>query len=427
MNRVAFLLVVGALVNPSIGAAQTIDRVEDFRAIANKIIVESKVFPLMRGAVEGQSSPEPTVTLLATNDGAVAKARFGYLLTDLVSLDATVSGPVAGGTAQLVSQKGLGAGVAADGTLRLVLSRTQHSQPVTAGMAAPAAPSVISNRHMTTEFSFDALVAAALDVATGIRAAGGPALARNAARGAPVVELFQQSPAVGSSAQSPQAAAAQLNDERGREAFADAFRLLANDMEAWQVDRAVVLSFTGGISRPSFTVAENAQFKSVTKTARTGEVSLGIITSARRDKLTRGYYVGGTITAGQAFNATARNTCLPVAVSGATQCRNAVLSDPTPTDIESYQADLRYFFSNLKFAVGFRPSYDRKAGADEKWSIEVPLMFLQNSKDLQSALADDKAGLTGGVTLGIKDTPDGPAFVAMFSVGSVFKLPGLPR
>ena len=95
--------------------------------------------------------------------------------------------------------------------------------------------------------------------------------------------------------------------------------------------------------------------------------------------------------------------------------------------IELYQGDFRYFFSGLKFAVGFRPGYNREAAENEKWSIEFPIMFLQNSKDLQSALSDDKAGLTGGVTVGVKDSLDGKSVYALFSVGSVFKLPGLPR
>jgi hypothetical protein len=54
-------------------------------------------------------------------------------------------------------------------------------------------------------------------------------------------------------------------------------------------------------------------------------------------------------------------------------------------------------------------------------------MFLQNSKDLHSALADDKAGLTGGLTVGIRDSPNGRQFTAVFSVGSLFKLPGVPQ
>jgi hypothetical protein len=428
ISRLLFVvsLLLGA---PGPGLAQTADPLETFREIGNKILVESKVFPLMRGTLEGQNSPEPIVTLLATNDGAVAKARLGYLLKDFFSLDATFSGPIAGGTGQLLTQKGIGAGVSAEGTLRVVLHRTQHSERLPSGMASPlGAPSVIANRNMTSGvFSFDDLVASALDVATGIEAAGGPELARNVARSASVAGLFENPQALGSSAAPVRAAASQLDNEKGREAFAAAFRLLANDLEAWQVDRAVVLSLGGALTRPTFTLVDGNQFRSITKDAKTGEVSFGIISSARRDKLTRGYYTGITVTAGKTYSATARNTCLPVGDAGATQCRNAIVAEPSTSEVESYQGDFRYFFSNLKFAVGIRPGYDRKAPKDEKWSVEIPLLFLQNSKDLQSALADEKAGLTGGVTVGIRDSPNGAVFSAMFSVGSIFRLPGLPR
>jgi hypothetical protein len=30
--------------------------------------------------------------------------------------------------------------------------------------------------------------------------------------------------------------------------------------------------------------------------------------------------------------------------------------------------------------VGLRPGYDRKAPEQEKWSIEVPMLFLQNQR-----------------------------------------------
>jgi hypothetical protein len=74
-----------------------------------------------------------------------------------------------------------------------------------------------------------------------------------------------------------------------------------------------------------------------------------------------------------------------------------------------------------------QPGFDQKAAEHEKYSIEIPVPFLQNSKDLQSALADGKAGLIGGVSVGVKDSPWGKAFFAFFSVGSTFKLPSLPH
>ena len=40
---------------------------------------------------------------------------------------------------------------------------------------------------------------------------------------------------------------------------------------------------------------------------------------------------------------------------------NAVLTEPAPTDEESFQGDFRYFFSGMKFAVGVRTAYDRRA------------------------------------------------------------------
>ena len=222
-------------------------------------------------------------------------------------------------------------------------------------------------------------------------------------------------------------AATRLSGERGRAAFASAFRLFANDLEGWQVDRSVVLSLGAKTVRPEFTIADGPAFRSLTRKARTADISIGYIASASRDSLTRGYYVGLNVIAGKTYSGTQRQTCLPVGESGGTQCRNALLSEPQSSDMELYQGDFRYFFSGLKFAIGLRPGYDRKAGENEKWSVEVPLMFLQNSKDLQSALEGDKAGLTGGVAVGVRDSPNGNSFFAIFSVGSVFKLPGLPH
>jgi len=272
-------------------------------------------------------------------------------------------------------------------------------------------------------FSLDQLIGAAVETAVAIQTAGGPVAVKSS--------LPSSSPmAVASTVMTPQAVAIvaqQLEGERGREAFASAFRLLANDLESWQVDRAVILSLGAKIGRPEFTLVEGSAFKNINRKTRTGEISLGVIQSMSRDKLTRGIYAGFTITAGSTYTGTQRQTCMPIDDIGVTQCRNALLAEPGKTDVELYQGELRYYFDSLRFAVGFRPGYNRTAAENEKWSIELPIMFLQNSKDLHSALTDDKAGLTGGLTVGWKDSPAGTAFYAVFSVGSLFKLPGVPQ
>jgi hypothetical protein len=424
---------------PCRGAAQSSGAVDEFRGIGQKILTESKVFPFLRSLNEGQTSPEPTVSLLATNDGTAAKARIGYLLTNIVSLDLSVSGPVSGGSAQLASHTGLGPGVSAEGALHLVLYQKDIPVPATFNRRATETASdamlnkngsgqILVARELTTpDYTIDKLVAAALNIATGIKSAGGPALAKQAARGAPLQALLANPAAVSAIQATPEELSKELDTAQGREAFATAFRLLANDMNLWKVKRSVVLSLGGTLSRPTFTVADGPEFRSVVKKAQTAEIALGLIESAQTDTLTRGYYAGLNVSTGRSFSGTARNTCLPIGQTGGTQCRNAVTKEPEPNDTELYQGDFRYFFDELKFAVGFRPGYDRKAAEHEKWSIEVPIMFLQNSKDLQSALSDAKAGLTGGVTLGVKDSPAGKSFFAVFSVGSLFKLPGLPH
>lgn len=416
--------------------AQTNNSIDPFREIGRKILTESKVFPLLRTQDDGQSSPEPSVSLLATNDGAAAKARFGYLVKDIISLDFTFTGPVSGGTAEFATHKGLGAGITAEGALRVVLYQQNVSRDAPlakrgmgrALMNTNEGAQILARRNLTSGgHDLDDLVLAALDIGTGIQAAGGPAVVKRAARSAPVETLLDNPAAKATEGVSPQTLAGELNSAQGKEAFATGFRFLANDLNLWQVKRAVVLSVGGALSRPSFTLVDGKEFRSVVKKAGTGEFSLGWIESATTDTLTRGYYAGINISAGRKFSATARNTCLPVGDAGGTQCRNAVLRDPEAAKTELYQGDFRYFFDELKFAIGFRPGYDREAQEDEKWSIEVPVMFLQNSKDLQSALSDAKAGLTGGVTFGVKDSPNGRSFFAVFSVGSLFRLPGLPH
>src|SRR5436189_518495 len=93
--RIRVVMFVMALLCPACAWAQPAT-VDDFRTLASKITTESKIFPLMRDATNEarQASPEPSLALLASNDGTTAKARFGYLVADIASLEALISGPV---------------------------------------------------------------------------------------------------------------------------------------------------------------------------------------------------------------------------------------------------------------------------------------------------------------------------------------------
>ena len=184
---------LATLLFASPAAAQN-NSVDDFREIGQKIVTESKIFPLMRTAAEGPGSPEPTVLLLATSDGTVAKARIGYLLKDYVSFDVSFSAPVSGGTGRFLTEKGLGGGVAGESSLRLVLYRKHRAVPVSSGlvggsqstMGVSSLSSTVTGQGLTSSFSFDQLISAALETAQSIHAVGGPAAARATISSAPL-------------------------------------------------------------------------------------------------------------------------------------------------------------------------------------------------------------------------------------------------
>lgn len=426
---VCCFVVASAVVGPTRAFAQGDANLEEFRRIASKVIMESKVVPFLRSNDEGQNSPEPTISLLATADGTVAKARFGYLLKDDVSLDGVVTGPLTGESATFATTKGLSAGVTAKASLRVVLNRKDYKvirnpvQPQTSSFGvftAPANSSIVAAHHLNQPvFSFDDLVSAALDLAAGIQNSGGRSVAKTAVLSVPLTASLT-TPAAAASV------AAGLNSDEGRAAFATAVRFYANDLAMWQVERAVILSLSGSSGRPTFTVAQGSKFNRVTKVSKGFDGELGVLKTARSDQLTKGYYLSGGISTGTSFSASAKNICLPIDGASGTLCQNAVTSEPDGKTYEIYRAEARYFFDELRFAVAVRPSYDR-LGGDEKWAVEFPIYFLQNSKDLQSALKDDKAGLTGGVTFGWRQVAAGTEFFATFSVGTLFKLPGLPH
>jgi hypothetical protein len=404
-------------------------------------VTESKIFPLIRANDEsGQNSSDPTVALFASNDGTVARAKFGYLLKDSASFDGVVSAPVRGEVTEFASQKGLNAGVRVKGSLRLVPYKKSYQVPLRVGwlrsearetvdiVSAENNAAILSARGLVdvASFSFDQLVRAAMNVAVGIQAAGGRTAAISAARSRPLQALLANPVARKSIPVDADVLAQRLDSSQGRAAFASAFRFLANDLELWQVERAVVLSMSGSTGRPTFTIAESAGFRDVTKVSKGFELALGIVQTRTKDKVTSGYYVGGSFSTGRAFSGDPENICLPLGgITGGTRCQDALTVEPSGQTFEVYQGDVRWYFNELEFAVAARPSYDRKGG-DERWAVEFPIYFLQNSKDLSSPLDKEKAGLTGGVTFGWRQRANGAGFFAVFSVGALFRVPGVP-
>jgi hypothetical protein len=418
-------------VSTGIASAQsTAGDAEEFRRIASKITTESKVFPLVRDPsnLSKQTSPEPSISFLASNDGAVAKARFGYLVQDIVSLDALITAPVRGEAATFLDKSGLGKGVSLEGDLTLVLSRKTTGEPTTeiARRARPmsgaaASPAMVPGHG--GDLTLDDLVAMSLRVAGSDSGSGALPSSRGVERTTALNEGLQSA-----RTEETSVLATQLNNRRGREAFATAFRFLANDRNLWHVDRALLLTLTGSAGRPSFVLADTATaaFRGVTKDVHSGGAALGLVINRNREAVSQGFYVGGSVQWATTVSGTARNTCLPTGSAGALTCQNALQTEPNPDSTRIIQGDVRFYFSNLSIAVAAQPSHDRTA---KETTFAFPIYFLANSKDLQSALTPEKGGgLTGGVNVGWRRTPNAHAdFFAVFFVGSLFKLPGVPH
>ncbi len=430
-RQIAGLAFLAFVTMDGIAAGQS--TVQDFRDIAAKIVTESKILPLLRDASGqgSQNSPEPSLSFLSSNDGTTAKARFGYLVSDATSLDVVFSGPIRGGTATFADRSGLGKGVSAEGELTLVLSQKKSgTATATAEQRAPLTQLGLGQLRIASAnaaaISFDDLVNASLMAGVAIQQAGGARVVKAALRGAPQALLALPTVAAAST-RAPDALAQELGTPDGREAFAAVFRLLANDLNLWRVEQAWLLTLSGSAGRSAFTVAdlEKLTFQQVQKDGHSANVALGTVITRKNAAASQGFYFGGSYEWGTGFSGSPKNTCLPAGTAGATICQNAVSAEPQPASFGLLQGDARWYVKDLSVALTARPSYERKS---RETTLAFPIYFLQNSKDLQSALKDAKAGLNGGVNFGWRKTPAHRAdFFALFFVGTLFNLPGVPR
>lgn len=381
-------------------AAQTGEQARSdakYRALAVKLTTEAQVLPALRDANgdAAQGSVEPHLLLLSSTDGGVTgKARIGYLAPNKFLLDAVFSGPIAAKSARFADLTGLGNNV----SLQLRVSRAFWFNPKTGTANAERADA------LKTE-SFDTLVT--------------NAVARAVAR----AERFQNDVLPGESRIA--------NQDRSdvRQAFANEWRSDLAKGKVRIVDSIVASgSYSVGNGAFKFVAEDNLTPQEEKHVSRIAEGAFGWLHAKSDDYVFKNVepraYVGVGLQKGTTFEAQdEQNICAPFGPSGLA-CQDIAVGAPSRSQRWIVRGDARLWLKSGTLAVTFRPSYDFQT---DKATYEFPVYFLKNVKDVLDPSQGGDPGLAGGVTLGWKPSKTGRQFFALFSIGTILKLPGLPQ
>jgi hypothetical protein len=386
--------------------AQDVERLRD---LARKIQTHDQVLTGLRDATgeAAQNSPEPQVVLVSSATDTVAKARIGFLITNQQLLDAVVSGPIRNGSAELFDRQGLGGSV----TLQVRLAQIVWSRQVTRTTDTNSVRSLVPPDEEPT---FDDLVRAAVVRAAPSTRSLSPEDVRQTASG-DVSSLARTVAAT----------------SEGRRSFARSWREIALQSGAIQTRQSVLVagSYTVGNKDFEFVPSVGSVVEQASRTNRAWEFSGGLLQAkgAKDEPSVPVLYVGGSYQASRRYAAGSdpASLCRPdITEAAVLRCNDLVVGGPTRKDARSLQGDFRWWVSASKLAVAFRPSHDFESG-DSKF--EFPIYFLANVADTSSLEQASTPGLTGGLSLGISDRSGRRGYFATFFVGTVLRLPGIPK
>lgn len=172
-------------------------------------------------------------------------------------------------------------------------------------------------------------------------------------------------------------------------------------------DTTSMVSFSGGVSRL-------AEWKKA---------------GATQPLLTPLFYAGVSFRGGDSVKVPdEKNVCRPIGASGALECVTAPVGAPVAANLMSVTLEYRHWAFNQTLGINPRWTFTRQrpnGGGDERRikTLEVPIYFMHQVKDIATPDVTFGADLAGGVNIGWRDdgTKDG-AFVTLF-LTKVFGLP----
>ena len=390
------------------------------RELGRKLITREQVLPVLRdGSGDSpQASVEPKFLLLgSTGGGVTAKARIGWLLRNDVFIDGIVSGPLAGGEAELVSLTGLNNNVSLQLRAQYAKKWTNTDKERASARNLRSAVPEECDSAADLDYAICLAAARAADNLSADRATrrlkdpGVKPLTRNGLRDA---ILSGNVPLARGKEEAVEPAEL-------RKAFAREMRRMIREGVV-ETNSSVFLSGSYLTSNQRFSFADPATLAAQTanRTGNSFELGAGFARSRGSEPL---FYVGAGYELGTTYAGQPKSTICQPFVASSLRCRELAVGGPTESDVNSVNIDARVWLLASKLALNARFIRDIEGEIN---TIEFPVYFLKNVKDIEDdAAAETTPALTGGVTAGWRSGAQRDFYVYFF-VGTVLGLPGLP-
>lgn len=377
-----------------------------YERLAQKITTQAGVLAGVRdpSLTSNLDSGEPSVVLLASNDGVTARARMGYLITGRSLADITFTGPIKSGEAVLFDRQGLGNKASLEARYTFVPWKKTTMRDARG----------VSSRLRAGDTSLGQVVADALQEAQANE------------------RLRLTEPGVG---RAPFRGTVPSDSDNMRRAFSDVWRRKVLGTGKVQVHSAALFSATYTTGANSLPYLDPATFETKPFSSRS-EALAGTFgwMQAQGASFSEGIprvYVGFSVEGSRSYQPqTARNICRPVAGTSVSECLTLSVGEPSSDHVLSYQGEGRVWLKARTLAVGARVTYEEQRKTETKQPtrlIEFPFYFLKKvAKVDELPKAGETPPFTGGVNLGWRSETGKRNFFMLLFVGSTFSLPGLP-
>jgi hypothetical protein len=343
-----------------------------------------------------QPSAHHQITVLADKGDVNGRARF-YIPAGPSDFIVTLTGPLSGGSTTLFSNTGLGKQVTLNTAIKLT-----HAFGAAVGTTAPV-PGAAAAVSAATDQQFLATLGAFESKRASISTGRATALDTAAISNADSVAGLNRMAVLADNPKAAYALAAQTNPSRVKsQTFALTPGLEIQRHAIDYLDSTSLASNTADHTTVMFTAA-------------------GGITHLRKrdEQVSPDRYVGASFKAGSTVKVDdPRHICRPLA-SGASECLDAPVGAPVTGTLQAYTVEWRQWLYGQSLGLNPRYSYSRTSpdSGATRWvhTIDMPVYFIRQAKDLDAADIELGPDLIGGVNVGWRNSSgQHGVFLALF-------------